>query len=170
MKLVPVGGLALLVALGCGGSSDEEREMQALQLARQQADYELFVAQERVDAEAAAAAAPTPEPAPAAPAPAIVASEWEGDITRAASGVIVVEGAEGAPPVGAKGTLSKKIDQKFGGMSISAWLVIADVVVESSSGGTVAVKVTQEQSVTEVNGNKVDHFKPGGHVKLEVGP
>ena len=43
-------------------------------------------------------------------------------------------------------------------------------IVESSSGNSVGVKVVQEQTVTEINGKKVDHFAPGGHVKLEVGP
>ncbi len=176
MKLVQVGAFALLVAFGCGGGGEEARLQAEADAARQAEELRQLQAAPPPAPpapEPLIAVAPEPEPAasaaPAAPAaPAVTAGTWEGDITRASGGVVVVDVASDPPAVGAKGTLSKKIDQKFGGMSISAWLVIADVVVESSAPGAVGVKVVQEQSVTEINGKKVDHFAPGGHVKLEV--
>lgn len=177
MKLVQVGAFALCVALGCGGSGEEELRRDAEAARRDEEERLLEVLREAPPpAPPEPRVAITPEPPPASepvPEPAaapVKAATWEGDITRSSGGVVTVEGGSAPPGVGAKGTMSKKINQKFGGMNISAWLVIADVVVESSDANSVKVKVTQEQSVTEINGKKVDHFAPGGHVKLEVSP
>jgi len=71
------------------------------------------------------------------------------------------------PKVGHSGTLSKRVVKQFGRMNMTAWVNIASVKVTNVTGGTVTLTIEEEQSIVMVNGQKVDHFKPGSQLRLE---
>ncbi|MFK7927688.1 MAG: hypothetical protein AB8H79_05850 [Myxococcota bacterium] len=71
------------------------------------------------------------------------------------------------PKVGHSGTLSKRVVKQLGRMSMTAWVNIASVKVTNVTGGTVTLTIEEEQSIVMVNGQKVDHFKPGSQLRLE---
>ena len=77
-------------------------------------------------------------------------------------------GAEPAPSVGAKGELSKRVATQLGGISITAWLTIAEITVEKTSGPRVTVRIDKKTSQVKVNGKAVDHFTSGSEVRLAV--
>ncbi len=107
-----------------------------------------------------------------AAAPAAAGGTHEGTIKSAGGGTVVLTTSGGSPPsVGAKGTLSKQVNKKFGQMNITAWLDIAEVEVTRVSGGTVTCKITKETTDITVNGRKQDQFVKGAATKLKwAGP
>lgn len=120
--------------------------------------------------------APTSEPSAAArveppPAEAKAAPEITGTIVSRKGTELTVDVAASPPPAaGVKGVLSRHFEQQLGPLSTSGWLVIADVVVKKASGGKVVLTIAEEKSTILVNGKKVDHFKGGTPIKIEIGP
>ncbi|MFN5984128.1 MAG: hypothetical protein ACK476_14385 [Fluviicola sp.] len=68
---------------------------------------------------------------------------------------------------GDKLTLLKYTTGQMGKMTFTSWLDIADVTVVSNSKNVITVLITQENSVTMVNGKKKDHFTKNSEVKFE---
>ncbi len=64
------------------------------------------------------------------------------------------------------GILSKYFENKIGNMNLTGWLTIADIKILSVAGNEIKVLVEKEQSVTYVNGEKKNHFKPGNKIKI----
>ena len=77
-----------------------------------------------------------------------------------------VGGQGGRLADGAQGTLSRRVSQKLGALSIRAWLLVADVTVVAVGNGQVTVRIDKERSKVTVNRRKVDHFKRGETIKL----
>lgn len=97
-------------------------------------------------------------------------------ITHEATGVIVnknqaiiklkMDQTDSLPLKDQTCVLSKYFENKFGNMNLSGWLTIADIKVISIEGADVKVLVEKEQSVTYINGEKKNHFKPGNKIKI----
>jgi hypothetical protein len=97
-------------------------------------------------------------------------------VTYEATGVIVsknkaivklkMDRADSLPQIDQVGILSKYFENKFGNMNITGWLNIADIKVVSIKGTEINVVVEKELSVTYVNGEKKNHFKPGNEIKI----
>jgi outer membrane biosynthesis protein TonB len=128
-----------------------------------------------------ATAAPTAEPtakpaepaakAPEAPAKAAAqpeAAALEGTLASRTGKTVVIEAA-GSPTAGAKGALYVHFEQELPLLGkTQGWLGVADVTVKDVKGGKITLTVDQEKSKMTVNGKKVDHFKKGNRVKLEL--
>lgn len=161
--------LSLAIA-GCGGSSPPPASSPD-----PASTSEVVIASPPAEPSASAA----PEADPPAPIPRPTASaksakeapEIEGTIVARQGAEITVDLTVGAPPpLETKGILSRHFEQDLGPFSTSGWLVVADVVVKKTSGGKLVLTITSEKSTIVMNGKKVDHFKIGTPVKIEVPP
>lgn len=109
---------------------------------------------------------PPPPPEKAAPPPE--APAMEGKLASRAGKAVVIE-ASGAPAAGAKGKLYTHFEQDLPLLGhTSGWLGIADVTVKGAKAGKITLTIDAETSNIKVNGKKVDHFKKGNQVKLEL--
>lgn len=63
--------------------------------------------------------------------------------------------------------MSKHFEEKMGNMTMQGWLVVGKVEFIPTARQNLEVKILEEKSEILVNGEKVDHFKPGKTVKLE---
>jgi hypothetical protein len=120
---------------------------------------------------------PEPEPEPATPpetAPESMAQPdpvvpLEGTLVSRKGKKVVIEVEHPDPPeAGAKGTLLKYFEKQVGPFATSGWLAIAEVVVKKSAGGKIHLQIKEELSKMTVNKKKVNHFKKGNRVKLEL--
>jgi hypothetical protein len=77
--------------------------------------------------------------------------------------------ASDAPPAGSKGQLYVHFEQDLPLLGhTTGWLGVADVTVKDAKNGSVTLTIDAEKSNITVNGKKVDHFKKGNQLKLEV--
>lgn len=67
---------------------------------------------------------------------------------------------------GDKFILLKFTDGKIGKMSFTSWLDIANVTILSNTNDKITLTIDKENSVTTLNGKKVDHFTKGSEVKF----
>lgn len=63
--------------------------------------------------------------------------------------------------------MSKHFEEQLGKMTMNGWLTVAKVKCLSAAQQRITVEVLEEKSEITVNGEKVDHFKPGKRMKLE---
>ena len=109
-----------------------------------------------------------PEPEEAAAQPDVVVP-LEGSLVSRKGKKVVIEVDHPDPPAaGAKGTLLKYFEKQVGPFATSGWLAIAEVTVKKSAGGKIHLAIVEELSKMVVNGKKVNHFKKGNKVKLEL--
>lgn len=109
---------------------------------------------------------PPPPPEKAAPPPE--AAAIEGKLASRAGKAVVID-APGSPAAGAKGKLYTHFEQDLPLLGhTSGWLGIADVTVKGVKAGKITLTINAETSNINVNGKKVDHFKKGNQVKLEL--
>jgi len=93
----------------------------------------------------------------------------EGTLVSRKGKKVVIEVENPDPPeAGAKGTLLKYFEKQVGPFATSGWLAIAEVVVKKSAEGKIHLEIQEELSKMVVNGKKVNHFKKGNRIKLEL--
>ena len=63
--------------------------------------------------------------------------------------------------------MSKHFEEKMGNMTMQGWLVVAKVEFIPTARQNIEIKILEEKSEITVNGEKVNHFKPGKIMKLE---
>ncbi len=138
---------------------------------------EASVDEESAGDEAAPPLEPAEEPAAGPPAPETVeeaAAEppapepIEGTIVSHKAKLVIVSSDAALPAEGAQGTLYKFFEQELFGMKASGWLDIASVTVKKADAKKVHLEIVEEHSETMVNGKKMDHFKKGNLVKIEI--
>lgn len=117
-------------------------------------------------------AAPTPASAPVPTPEPVEASTLTGSIARVQGKTVDLQLDAGArPATGAQGTLFKRVEQNFAGMSMTAWVDIGLVEVTQSSGasaaGTIQVRILERHSEVVVNGDTRNHFVPESTIRLE---
>ncbi|MBW2263618.1 MAG: hypothetical protein JRG91_16775 [Deltaproteobacteria bacterium] len=112
---------------------------------------------------------PEPESAPEASAQPDVVIPLEGSLVSRKGKKVVIEVDHPDPPAaGGKGTLLKYFEKQVGPFATSGWLAIAEVTVTKSAGGKIHLKIVELLSKMVVNGKKVNHFKKGNRIKLEL--
>ena len=126
---------------------------------------------------------PEPEPAPVAEPEAVPEPETAAETTAEPDIVVPVQGSivsrkgkkvviavdhPDPPAAGEKGKLLKFFEKNVGPTTMSGWLVIADVIVKKSASGKIHLQIVEEISKMTVNKKKVNHFKKGNTVKLEM--
>ena len=110
-----------------------------------------------------------PETAPETMAQPDAVVPLEGSIVSRKGKKVIIESDHPDPPAaGAKGSLSKYFEKQVGPFATSGWLGIAEVTVTKSAGGKIHLKIVEELSKMVVNGKKVNHFKKGNKVKLDL--
>lgn len=113
--------------------------------------------------------APPPESAPETMAEPDVVVPVQGSIVSRKGKKVIIETDETyLPEEGAKGTLSKYFEKQVGPFATSGWLGIAEVTVKKVADGKLHLQIDEELSKMVVNGKKVNHFKKGNTVKLEL--
>jgi hypothetical protein len=171
----------LFLLAGCGGRQplpEEVPEMEPVAESEPEPERVAEREPEPVPApEPEPVAEPEPEPQPAPPpetAPETVAGPppspaLEGTLVSRKGKKVVIEVEHPDPPeAGAKGTLLKYFEKQVGPFATSGWLAIAEVVVKKSAGGKIHLQIKEELSKMTVNKKKVNHFKKGNRVKLEL--
>jgi hypothetical protein len=99
-------------------------------------------------------------------------STAEGVIRSHSGNLVVIDCPSGElPGVGVHADMSKYFEEKWGKSTMSGWLstaLVETVALTPRSGGGIQVKVRilKEKSNITVNGEPVDHFKPGKRVKM----
>jgi hypothetical protein len=63
--------------------------------------------------------------------------------------------------------MSKHFEEKMGNMTMEGWIGVAKVKFIPTMRQNIEVEILEETSEITVNGEKVDHFKPGKRMKLE---
>jgi hypothetical protein len=114
---------------------------------------------------ATVAAQPTPAKPSAAPTTPTTAA-IEGSIVSRAGTTLTLALDGSTLKVGDGLRLDKRVESKLGGMSITAWLTIADVRVQTADAKRVTVAIEAEKSSVTLNGQPLDHFTAGSTVKL----
>lgn len=94
--------------------------------------------------------------------------DLEGKLTSRTGSILVIEVPGASPTPGTKGVLYRHFEQDIGPLHTTGWLAIADVTVKDSKDGKIRLDLVAEKSTILLNGKKVDHFKSGNVIKLEL--
>ena len=93
--------------------------------------------------------------------------ELAGDIISAVGTTVTIRYKSDKPPTaGARGELLKHFDTGV----VTGWMTIAEVTVKVALPDKVVLGIDAEKSQVSVNGQKLNHFKPGTAVKLQWKP
>ncbi|MDX2174238.1 MAG: hypothetical protein SFY56_14140 [Bacteroidota bacterium] len=92
--------------------------------------------------------------------------EIKGTIDSKKGNTLVISMKESPVKKGDKLILLKFTDGKIGKMAFTSWLDIANVSIVSNTNDKITLTIDKENSVTTLNGKKVDHFTKGSEVKF----
>ena len=96
----------------------------------------------------------------------IQTKEIKGTIDSKNGTTLVINMKQSPVKKGDKLLLLKFTDGKIGKMAFTSWLDIANVTIVSNANDKITLTIDKENSVTTVNGKKVDHFIKGSEVKF----